>query len=99
MLMLQLSEDRYQDILRKCTSKVISAERQVSITELYVKKLSVPLHAAVCNCLSVGMRATVLTHICFHVYTQDMADSCMNWASQTKCIVQIKARIHSIQCH
>lgn len=37
MLMLQLSEDRYQDILRKCTSKVISAERQVSTTALCVR--------------------------------------------------------------
>lgn len=32
MSTLQLSEDRYQNILSKCRSKVISAEQQVSMT-------------------------------------------------------------------
>lgn len=51
MLMLQLTADRYQDILRKCTSKVISAERQVSITCNMRRTLSLscPLYAAVCH--------------------------------------------------
>lgn len=77
MLMLQLSEDRYQDILRKCTSKVISAERQVSITQTLC--LSYPLSAVVCP-VQIRLESNwVDIHLlsCLH---SDMSDSYMKRA-------------------